>query len=116
MKEILESTVPIHQRAVYDVTLALVRDLSSGKIRRDPSCKFKQVKKLPKAPEEVIRRFTNGSIGENFDGATLVHFVTEKTVKVQRVGQNRYALEWLGGSKTSFATDSELRMEFTRIK
>ena len=116
MNENPEASVPFHQRCAHAVTLAMVQDLSSGKLKRDPNFKFKEKKEIPKPPEHVIRRYTNGSAGENLDGATFVHFITGRKVKAQRVGNNRFALEWIGGNKTSFATEGELRTEFSRVK
>lgn len=116
MNEIPEASVPFHQRCSHAVTLAMVQDLSAGKLKRDPNLKPKQKQAIPKAPEHVIRRFTNGNAGENLDGATFVHFITGRKVKAQKVGNNRFALERIGGSKTSFATEGELRTDFTRLK
>ena len=115
MSEILEATVPANQVSAHAATLSLVQDLSSGKLKRDPNCRFKEKKELPKVQDHLIRRFTNKA-SENLDGATFVHFITGRKVKAQRVGSSRFALEWIGGSKISFASEGELRTEFSRLK
>lgn len=110
MNDTPEATVPFHQRCAHAVTLAMVQDLSSGKLKRDPNAakiKSTQVEiKTTEKPKEI----------DEIDNAIFIHFLTGRKVKARRVLKNRIALEWIGGNKVSFVTDSELKTDFSRDK
>lgn len=52
-----ESKIPIEQLDRYLATVDLCRDLSSGKLRRDPTCTFKPKRELPTVTDHMRRRF-----------------------------------------------------------